>query len=329
LVGKGDRGIDPFQALITQADLGDETVISSESSYQFQKFDGVSVIALLPELNDVPWADIESIGSAILEQMDAQKKPLFLIDLDALTYMRSAMVALVVKLWKSVKTRKGRMAVVNNDEMVREVLSIAGLDEIWTIVDTRAEGLKALGVSARKIRALEKSLRPGKESPKSEMWETGTAVLTLLTVAVASAGLYLLLVPQEFLQDRRIILGLLFGGSILGLLTGIAATALGFGIKRGIGIFGVLGALGIITAGVCNTLNHNDNLDKNEQKKPAGSVAANSRPAGEDEKTETSKANDEKSKVVIIKTGSSGSIKQAFPTITTSEKKTTKTKDED
>ena len=83
---------------------------SSETPYHFEKFDGVSVIVLLSELNDVPWADIESIGSTILEQMETQTKPLFLIDLDALTYMGSAMVALVVRLWKSVKTRNGKIA---------------------------------------------------------------------------------------------------------------------------------------------------------------------------------------------------------------------------
>ncbi len=256
---------------------------SSKTSYHFEKFDGVSVIALLSELNDVPWADIESIGLTILEQMDAQKKPLFLIDLGALTYMGSAMVALVVRIWKSVKTRNGKMAVINNDEMVREVLSIAGLDEVWTIVDTRAEGLKVMGVSARRIRSQEVTLRSAKENRKSEKWGTGMAVLTLLTVAVAAIGLYWLLVPQDFIKDQRIVQGLLFGGSLLGLISGMVTTAIGFGIKRGIGIFGVLGALGIITAGVFNTPNLKEMLNKSEQKKPSDSSAAKSSATGEDE----------------------------------------------
>ena len=253
---------------------------SSDTPYHFEKYDGISVFALLPELNDVPWADIETISSTILEKMEAQKKPLFLIDLDALTYMGSAMVALVVRLWKSVETRNGKMVVINNDEMVREVLSISGLDEVWTIVNTRDEGLKILGVSARKIRSQEK---PARESRKLGSWGTVMAVLTLLTVAVAGTGLYLLLVPQDFITNQRIVLGLLFGGSIFGLLTGIVTTAIGFGIKRGIGIFGILGALGIITAGVFNTPIRKDSLEKNEKKKSARSVAVNSEFAGEDE----------------------------------------------
>jgi anti-anti-sigma factor len=294
-------------------------VTSSETPYHFDKLDGISVIALLPKLNDVPWADIESIGSTILEQMDAQKKPLFLIDLDALTYMGSAMVALVVRLWKSVKTRNGRMAVVNNDEMVREVLIIAGLDEIWTIVDTRAKGLNALGVSTRKIRSKEMTSQSAKESRKSERWGTGTALLTLLTVAVAGIGLYLLLVPQQYIKDQRIVLVLVFGGSLLGLLTGIVTTAIEFGIKRRIGIFGVLGAMGIIAAGVFNTLNRNDLLEKNDKQKPGSSVAAKSKSIEENNTVVTPKGNEEKSKGVIMKMIPTRSAKQTFPTITKSK----------
>ncbi|MCH8830833.1 MAG: STAS domain-containing protein [Planctomycetes bacterium] len=97
---------------------------SSETSYRFEDFDGFSVIALLPELNKAPWAEIDGIGTALLERMERQPKPSFLIDLDALNYMGSAMVALVVRLWKSIKERNGKMVVFNDDEMVLEVLRL-------------------------------------------------------------------------------------------------------------------------------------------------------------------------------------------------------------
>jgi hypothetical protein len=39
------------------------------------------------------------------------------------------------------------MVVVNRDAMVLEVLTLAGLHKVWTIVETRERGLQELGVS--------------------------------------------------------------------------------------------------------------------------------------------------------------------------------------
>jgi anti-anti-sigma factor len=107
------------------------------------------IITLLPELNDKQWAEIEKVGSDLVERLAVTKSPRFLVDLTPLSYMGSAMVALIVRLYKSVNGRGGKMVVVNQHELVNEVLKLAGLAKLWTIVESREKGFAALGVSGR------------------------------------------------------------------------------------------------------------------------------------------------------------------------------------
>jgi len=120
-------------------------VTSSGTPYRFEKADGYAVISLEPELNNAQWSDIERIGTDLLDQLNAIRSRAMIVDLSALNYMGSAMVALIVRLWKSIKDDDGRMVVVNRDPNVFEVLQLAGLHKVWTVVETREQSVKALG----------------------------------------------------------------------------------------------------------------------------------------------------------------------------------------
>lgn len=121
---------------------------SSGTPYRFEKAGGYSVISLEPELNDAQWSEIEQIGSSLLDQLQSVSPRAFIVDLSALNYMGSAMVALIVRLWKSARERDGRMVVVNKNPMVLEVLRLAGLSKVWEIETNREDAVKALGMRA-------------------------------------------------------------------------------------------------------------------------------------------------------------------------------------
>ncbi|MEX0717579.1 MAG: STAS domain-containing protein [Planctomycetaceae bacterium] len=122
---------------------------TGDPPYRFEIGDGYGLIVLLPPLNDCPWSDIEKVGSDVLERLKTEKYRGIVVDLSPLQYMGSAMVALIVRLWKAAKERNKSMVVVNRDPMVLEVLQLAGLHKVWTIVETREEGFRELGVSGR------------------------------------------------------------------------------------------------------------------------------------------------------------------------------------
>lgn len=115
-------------------------------SYRCEELPGdILSIWLRPELNETDWTEIERVGSEILEQVGSHKRPRAIVDLTDMKHIGSSLVALLVRIWKVVGERGGQMVVVNNNELVGEVLEIAGLAEKWTIVATRPRAVAILG----------------------------------------------------------------------------------------------------------------------------------------------------------------------------------------
>jgi hypothetical protein len=144
------------------------------------------------------------------------------------------MVALIVRLWKSVKDRNGRMVVVNQHELVREVLRLAGLEQVWSIVATREEAVAALGKAAQ----------------RGTGW-MGLVIpfVGILALAGAGAGLYLLMQPPpEF--DVRIAAGIMFGCAALGIIAGTIASVASAGGRRAVGIVVVGASLVLMLVGI-------------------------------------------------------------------------------
>ena len=244
-----------------------------ESGYRFEEAETHCTVSLLPELNKVPWGDIDQIGTSLVDGMRSyaeakgKKSSAFLIDLTALNYMGSAMVALVVRLWKLVKEKNGKMAVVNSDATVLEVLRLSGLEDVWTIVETQEEGLKSLGMTTRKIATVEGSAVPASvfvstPPPGVGIWTIAAVVL----LAVAAFGLFSIAVDASPMKDKQIAIAMLFGGGVLGLIPATVAVCLGSGMQRMIGVVAVLGCLGVLVAGVIVHPNH-DALFAQKQKK--------------------------------------------------------------
>jgi len=119
-------------------------VSTSDAPYTLEKTRGYVVLCLLPKLNEVQWGDVQQVGNEIIPDLDALRSPALLVDLSALDYMGSSMVALLVRLWKAVQKKNGRMVVQSEQKMVTEVLSIAGLNSLWDVVPTRDEAISAM-----------------------------------------------------------------------------------------------------------------------------------------------------------------------------------------
>ncbi len=236
----------------------------SEAPYRFEEADSYCVITLLPELNQAPWGDINKIGTSLLQSMRTsmeshKKSPAFLVDLSNLHYIGSAMVALVVRLWKAVKEKDGRMAVVNNDDNVLEVLRLSGLEEVWTITETREAGLKSLGIAARKI-VPQPSAESGQPAgvaatPASAAHPNNPsgglcAIVALVLLVIALIGLFLFTATPPPIADLRIGMGMLFGSCVLALVAGSVAASRGIGLPKTLGVTIVVGAFALLVTGI-------------------------------------------------------------------------------
>lgn len=121
-------------------------VDSWESPFQFERHATHGVLHLNPLINDGKWGTVTEVGHEILAQLDTLLVPAVVIDLSRLNYIGSPQVALLVRVWKSLKKLRGRMAVVCSCDTIDETLSTAGLRSLWAIVDTREAALTAVGV---------------------------------------------------------------------------------------------------------------------------------------------------------------------------------------
>lgn len=117
-----------------------------EAPYQFEHRDTHAVLVLYPLINEGQWGNVSEVGTEIVGRLESSKSPSLIVDLSPLDYMGSAQVALLVRVWKSLKQNEGKMVVQCPGEMVREVLTIAGLKSLWSIVETRDAALGELGL---------------------------------------------------------------------------------------------------------------------------------------------------------------------------------------
>ena len=120
------------------------TGMSDTAAYEFENGRGFTVVAFNPAIADAKWGDIEQVGNDLRERLASAESPVFLVDLTRLQYMGSSVVALIVKLWKAVGERNGGIVIINSSSVIHEVLDIAGLTKLWTIVDTREEAERVI-----------------------------------------------------------------------------------------------------------------------------------------------------------------------------------------
>jgi anti-anti-sigma factor len=200
-------------------------VAAGESYYRYETADGCLIATLLPELNDKQWADIEKVGTEIVDRLSSAQSPRFIVDLTPLSYMGSAMVALIVRLYKTVNGRGGQMVVVNQHELVLEVLKLAGLTKLWTIVDNRDKAFAALGVKRRSA------------ASEGSAAEGSNAVLLAGIIGTVGAILGLgLQFSSQGLVPRKVAVFIEFACAALGMVVGTMILVNQTGTRRNVGI---------------------------------------------------------------------------------------------
>jgi anti-anti-sigma factor len=201
--------------------------------YEYDTTRGYPVVALNPSLGDCRWGDIEKVGNDLKEKLARLDRPDFLMDLTRLEFMGSSVVALIVKLWKAVQEKEGRMIVVNSSSMIGEVLEIAGLTRVWKIVDSHEEAEQMLGV---------KTFTPA--SPMSIFF-----LAILGWVAAAGALLFVVAPRKQLLQldpQTAKTLALTCGG--VAIIAGLVAVVRDRGVWRLLGILLIIIAAGVTIA---------------------------------------------------------------------------------
>ncbi|QDV53872.1 STAS domain-containing protein [Gimesia fumaroli] len=167
-------------------------------------------VQLLPELNDSAWTDLETLGDSLLLELKDQKNPSVIIDLTALTYISSSLVAVVIQVWKLVDEQDGKTAILNTSDMVEEVLNISGLKKVWCIVPTEKEAITYLNQALKEERI--------------ERRRTFSMPILLGIVALLSAAAcFTLYISDSLTLNPKITLIATISFSVAGILLGATA----------------------------------------------------------------------------------------------------------
>ena len=77
----------------------------------------------------------------VQEQVDSPSTEQVIIDLGEIPYFGSTVLEWMAQLWKRIKSKGGRLAVVRPSEIGREVLTAARLERLWGIFETRDQAI--------------------------------------------------------------------------------------------------------------------------------------------------------------------------------------------
>ena len=81
----------------------------------------------------------------LLDLLNQSASANLVIDLANGDYLGTSMLGAMVKLWKRVSQRGGRLALCNVSESVVQVLRVTKLQTVWPIYASREQALTAVG----------------------------------------------------------------------------------------------------------------------------------------------------------------------------------------
>ena len=106
---------------------------------------GVTVIALGPEHENLDDAELENLKGVLLNTAVEADLPLVVLDLSRLGYFGSSFIEALICVWNHLKARPGgRMSLCGLTANCRDVVGITHLDQLWSVFDTREEAVRSL-----------------------------------------------------------------------------------------------------------------------------------------------------------------------------------------
>lgn len=103
-------------------------------------------IILIPEGEGASfrYADLQMEANYVRSLVGKPKYKFLLIDLGDLNYFGSEFIGALITIAREKKNRRGKVAVCNAVEQMREVLENMSLFKLWPYFDTREEAMASL-----------------------------------------------------------------------------------------------------------------------------------------------------------------------------------------
>jgi len=114
--------------------------------------EGVTVVSLGPEFENLDEHDLDELSSVILDVADNADPRLIVVDLSHTQYFGSAFIAVLFRAWNRVKNEEGgRFCISGLTPYCREVIEVTHLDRLWTLFDSTDQAVAAISDRANPV----------------------------------------------------------------------------------------------------------------------------------------------------------------------------------
>lgn len=177
-----------------------------------------AVLTFNSKLSAFELDEMQDVLGDVLRALDEARCTAVVIDLSQFEFLGSAQLSVLVRIWKAIKDKNGKMVVQTAVPVIKEVLHTAGLDTLWRIADTRAQAYQHLG------------LQKDGRVPMSFVWPT----IGLMALAASAAALAISLRWSGSI-DPPVIWSTQLACAIIALTAGVWTVIRGSGMSRGLG----------------------------------------------------------------------------------------------
>lgn len=121
------------------------TPLSTAKVPSIVREDGVTVVSLGPEYENLNDTELDELKGALLNAATQAEPPVVVLDLSNLKFFGSAFIEALFRAWNQLNARPGgRMSLCGLSDYSREVVEITHLDQLWNVFETREEAVRAL-----------------------------------------------------------------------------------------------------------------------------------------------------------------------------------------
>lgn len=106
------------------------------SSFEFEQHSRYCCLRFHSELTGMNWDQIEAASNEAMRLVRQASPPAVVIDLTPVSALPEGFIALLVRVWRQLHSDKRRLVVVATHDDVRGELKRAGVDSLWTPMDS-------------------------------------------------------------------------------------------------------------------------------------------------------------------------------------------------
>lgn len=106
--------------------------------------DGVTVIHLGPEYENLDESLLDELRSVILDVAESAAPPKVVLDLSHTKFFGSAFIEIMFRAWKRVEARGGTFTLSGLTTYCQEIIEVTHLNRLWDVYPDRRSAVAAL-----------------------------------------------------------------------------------------------------------------------------------------------------------------------------------------